>query len=167
MGDLKDLEGFLKELEDGVFTRRTKQSLGDEAIDIVRNRTKTGRGVSSDTSRSPSTSKLKDVSPGYSKWRAENPGGGSFAAKGRKSNLTYTGQMLDAIISRVTAKGFQLSVSNSSRRDDNLTNKKLAEKVAKDGRPFFALTKDEQQIIRKMVDDIVRGELKKLTSKYF
>jgi hypothetical protein len=72
---------------------------------------------------------------------------GEFGSPGR-SNLTLSGQMLNAIRYRANKEGFNLYIDNSSRQGDNSTNAQIASYVRKK-RPFFALTGGEQRIVLK------------------
>lgn len=166
-GSLKDFENMLAEMERGIFTRKNKSQLAVEARDVIKLRTQAGGGVSSDNVKSPGPDKIDKVSPGYAAWRKKNPGGGQHSiTSGRKSNLTYTGQLLKAIKISLTARGFELNIAGTSRTGSSLTNKQVAEKVSRNGRPFFALTKDEQQLITQMVDDIVREHILRIVKKF-
>jgi hypothetical protein len=92
-------------------------------------------------------------------------GKGAFAPKlgafgrPRKSNATLTGDMLENIILKSTEDGFQLIISND-RREDGLTNRKVAEYYSKD-RPFFALTAGEIRILTRELERIIQDLIDK------
>jgi hypothetical protein len=80
-----------------------------------------------------------------------SPVTGEFGSP-RRSNLTLTGQMLNAIKYSSDGKGFKLYIDNNSREKDNNTNAQIASYVRKK-RPFFALTGGEQRILLKQFTD--------------
>lgn len=100
--------------------------------------------------------------------------------KTKKSNLTFSGQMLDSITFSVNSPfGFNLFIPNSSRRayknDDVLnnsttpTNRDVAIFVQSgrnhptysEPRPFFELTKGETRIIIKKYNDIIKSIIRR------
>jgi hypothetical protein len=135
--------------------------LAELSRDILWKRVKAGYGVTSDESSSPTKDRLKELSKPYVKSRRKMVLG-EFASPGR-SNLTRTGQMLDSIITKIKKGGFILEIPNSSRTDSSISNKKVAEHVSENGRPFFALTDKEQlQIVRQYLNLI-----RQLSTKLF
>lgn len=88
---------------------------------------------------------------------------GVFGKPG-KSNLTFSGQLLNAQVVNANQTGFKISVRRSSRRGDNKTNQQVQEIVEAE-RPYFSLTRDENRIIEKKWTQIVRKELDKLLRK--
>jgi hypothetical protein len=78
-----------------------------------------------------------------------------------KSNLTLSGQMLEALDYKSTSKGFTVFVKNTKRskignEKKTITNDKVAEYVSKQGRPFLALTKSEQNILSRSFQRLLR-----------
>ena len=88
----------------------------------------------------------------YKRRRKLHPGSGERFSPNR-SNLTYTGQMLNAITSKPTRSGFELQIKNTLRSDSSSSNKEIAKYVSEKGRPFFALTRPEQRVIMKKYRD--------------
>lgn len=132
--------------------------------------------------------KLKPLSPNYIKYRRElQRGAKSNASKALKksglkklanslemrkfgeffaptrSNLTLTGQMLDALKTEIDAEAGQgtVYVDSTKRTDSDLTNAQVAQKVAEDGRPFLGLDLVGRDRIRRMVIADLRRKLKR------
>lgn len=80
-----------------------------------------------------------------------------------KSNLTMTGQMLDALEANVVAGKIVITVEATPRRDseEGLTNKDVAKKVINEGRPFLGLDSKGVDRIRKQAIADLRRSLKK------
>lgn len=87
---------------------------------------------------------------------------GEFFSPSR-SNLTLTGQMLDALKTDVDPGGGRaiVFVDDTPRKDDDLTNAEVAVKVAKAGRPFLGLDRVGRDRIRRMVIADLRRKLKR------
>lgn len=77
-----------------------------------------------------------------------------------KSNLTMTGQMLNAISYKVKKLGGIIFIKDSTRRDGKNTNKEIAEYVSKN-RPFFHLSDSEIRQLKREAVKLVRSKLKK------
>lgn len=83
-----------------------------------------------------------------------------------KSNLTFTGQLLNSIVFKIVSKGkllFTFSgthegyVSESGQKGKNISNEKLAKYVAEQGRPFFGV----RPVMRSRVSRIVKTYMKR------
>lgn len=139
------------------------QSLGAMAREIIYNRTKSGKGLNSDSIESPSIVSLASLSRNYVKYRSKLQEKGftfgSFASA-RKTNLTLTGQMLEAIKVEARRNGFLLDIDESARSDSRLNNKQVA-RYAGEKRPFFALSNSEQTILFRELENKLRAELRK------
>lgn len=156
--NLGDLRKFLDRLNRDVVSTSTMRELGMLGRDIIFKRVKTGFGVNSERTPNPSLQRLKRLSPRYIEQRRRQGVGGSFGSPGR-SNLTNTGEMLDSMEVKVfNDSNFEILIPNSLRKDKKL-NSRIAEFVEKQGRPFFALTPDEQQILVKEIEDKIRKAL--------
>ena len=79
-----------------------------------------------------------------------------------KSNLTLTGQMLNALKYRIKSQGFELYIDDNTRESGGLTNAKVAEHVSENGRPFMAIAKPEKLVIIRLYQNIIRGIINKL-----
>lgn len=163
--------------------------LARKCREIIYRRVKNGYGVNSDTRKAESTSqvKLKPLSKSYiaqregkltfmtlkngqvipvdlGKYGKKNkvsfrPILGVFG-RPRKSNATFTGEMLESLSLRSTSEGFQLLIMNYRRKDDSgLTNYQVAKYYSED-RPFFALTSGEIRIIARELENIVKDLIK-------
>lgn len=172
------------------------------ARNIIYNRVKNRKGVTSDSSESPSQTTLRPLSSSYIAWRKgqlaffrrQGKNGNSYIVgltkkqwekisppelgefgNPSRSNLTLSGQMLSSMDSRVRPDGtIEVFIPNTIRQPirrvggppipnkTGLTNAQLAQMVADQGRPFFALTDGETRIITKQYEDAIKAELKKI-----
>ena len=140
----------LAELNDAMRSKRYVEPMGEFVVSMVRERTREGyRGVQ-DTGRN--TTKLKDVTPKWAKRRVKEPGRHPKAARGRKSNLTHTGAMLDNLQRLPTFSGLVIGFTSPKQADKAQGN-------AAKGRPFMNLSKGE---ISKAVDFLRRKLLKNI-----
>ena len=159
---VKGLEKLRDALENrfkGTFNASFNLLLAKKARDIIYKRTKSGRGVT-DVGPRAQPARLARLSTPYVERRKKTGVAGPFGSPG-KSNLTYSGQMLESIRVQANARGFRVEIPNTRRANSNLTNSRVAQYVQDNGRPFFALTQDEIQIL---VREIER-EVRKLTRR--
>ena len=163
MSSFDDLNRFFEEIERTVLNSKSMLRLGRITKNIIKDRTKSGlnsHGV-----------KLKKLSDPYVDRRKFTGVPGQFGAPER-SNLTYTGQLLESFDITGSLGTFSVIIPNTERRrppdekgkrfgigKDKLSNSQVAEQVAKNGRPFFSISKDEGQILAKDVEDNVRRVL--------
>lgn len=180
---IKGLDSVRRELEKkiNIFTVQFNQKLGKMARDLIYKRVKSGYGVTSLNPDVAQQTRLKKLSPSYieqrqgkaayftksgkvvrvpagTNFKPKKPKLGAFGAPGR-SNLTLSGQMLEAIRYEANARGVKVFIDNSAR-DDGYTNAEIAEFVQK-ARPFFILTRDELTVL---VREIER-EIKKVSRR--
>ena len=166
--------------------KRFKQSFGLFARKMMYARTKLGFGVSSDTAEASKVKrvKLSPLSDSYIKQRQgklkfftgkqgqvyakenssdfkiQKPKLGKLG-KPSKSNLTYTGEMLEALSFKITKTGVELYIDNSSRTDDSgLNNNEVAE-FASETRPFMNFTNDEHKRVVQFINDEIDRRLQK------
>jgi hypothetical protein len=78
----------------------------------------------------------------------------------KRSNLTLTGQMLEALDATVVGGKAKIFVQASSRTD-GLTNKEVAAKVAENGRAFLGLDDNGIDRIRRSIISVLRRLLKR------
>ena len=156
---LEKLREALKQRFTGTFNASFNLMLAKKARDIIYKRVKAGRGVTS-VGPNAQPSRLARLSIPYIERRKRTGVPGAFGSPG-KSNLTYSGQMLESIRVQASARGFRVEVPNSKRSNSNLSNSEVAQYVQDNGRPFFALTVDEIQFL---VREIER-EVRKLTRR--
>ena len=134
--DTRVLQRKIKRLTDRIESSRDRKAVGGFIIQTIRNRTrKRGKGVARAGGRERT---LRPVSEGYAKWRVtqrRHP----QAATGRKSNLTFTGRMLDdLIVKRSTKKQLLIGFRTQFSEDK-------AEWQSEQGRPFMFLSRGEIQ----------------------
>lgn len=151
----------LKQLLKGAEGKKIFDKLAKMAADLIFKRTKSGYGVDNDDTDQPHKIRLKPLSNAYVKLRSKRKPTGSFAGA-KKSNLTYTGQMLDNLISRGFKGGFEVQVKNSSRPDSSATNQEIAGYQREQGRMFLALTGKEQRILFREYEKMVRELARKI-----
>ena len=170
---LNDIANFLK---DRIYSY-TKRGYSMGAL-LTSN--KTGRAIGSPR-------KLKPLSPNYIRNRRDmvkekaksfktgitfknNPRAarkraiskfGPFFSPAR-SNLTLTGEMLEALTTSVDPKNATFTVSiDPSTRSDGENNAEVAKKVAKNGRPFLGIDEKGKEIIIRMIQASLRRSLKR------
>lgn len=93
-----------------------------------------------------------------------------------ESNLTFSGQLLKAIISEIVGSGITFKINDKIRRkvikpknprpntkDKKITNNELRGYLEEKGFEFFGLSKDDMKELRKevteLVSDIIRREM--------
>ena len=183
----------LQQFRESLFPQVFIKSLARDTQRIIYNRTKDGKGVNNDR-RQPINTKerrLKPLSDSYIEYRKGNliffrnkrnklirltkddwnqisrPRLGRFGAPAR-SNLTLSGQMLNAIKWELTAQGFEVYIKNTKRRRTHpkqstrptLTNEELAEIVSRE-RPFMAITLKEFRILERKIDRHINRQIRK------
>lgn len=190
----KDLKKILAQLPKRIYNKRILTRLANRAHDLIYDRVKRGFGVSSDTRPEPKQERLKGLSDSYKDFRRgkvvffvgeqgqtyglnkkqarksgikiERPRLGDRGTPA-KSNLTFTGELLDSIEAKVRKKrksGTILLRIPNSRRSDGKTNAQVAGWV-RDERPFFALTKKETRVILREWERVVRRFIRILVNK--
>lgn len=128
----KKLEGIIKEAK----SPKGMVIIGNIVIDIIRRRTRSGFGVSNGKKV-----KLKPLSNKYVEFRRRNRGRLSPFASPGKSNLTFTGQMLNGLVRKPVPGGVVITF-------DSQRNKRVAGFVS-DARPFMELADDEVEEVTK------------------
>lgn len=161
-----------------------KQSLGAFVRKMIYSRVKLGRGVTSDKAKPQAVrnKKLKGLSDSYIQQRKgrlkffKGKQGQTFAVekssrfsfskpklgplgKPSKSNLTFSGDMLEALEFKVTKSGVRVFVNNRIRKD-GMTNQEVAEHVSKD-RPFLNLSNVEHKRVIQFIEDEIDRRLEK------
>lgn len=143
-----------------VTKQKTMVEAGKYCIDIIYKRTKGGQGVTNHKAKSPTGEKLKPLSKKYVEYRKKYPPEGAFGSAS-KSNLTYTGQMLDSMRDRSTSKKISI-ILQGKRKNGGLSNAEVGDHVQNNGRSFFALSVKEQTLLYKFFSD----KLRELVSQY-
>jgi len=151
----KDFAKKLKELSEQIVKEVTNTQfmleLGGKASNLIFKRTRLGYGVSQQGS---DKERLKPLSDSYKKVRKAHPQ--STNTSPAKSNLTRTGEMLDAIQPIKTAIG---SVTIGLK--DSINSNKAQWNTEK-GRPFMNLSSAEMKQIQNFLRDKINSILDKL-----
>ncbi|MGB0257745.1 MAG: hypothetical protein ACPGES_03740 [Coraliomargarita sp.] len=105
--------------------------------------------------------KLKKLSKAYIDFRRKFSGRTGEFFKPAKSNLTFTGQLLESLKARSNVRTQVITLFVSGRRDDGLTNKEVAEHVAENGRPFLGI--DQKGIDR--IEQIGKRDIRRNWAK--
>ena len=161
---LNKVSEFLKAVQRDVFGSSAMAEVGERFRDVIYRRTKSGYGVNNDQLLSPSKVVLNGLSASYINQRRKRGVKGAFGSPGT-SNLTNTGQLLDSFVVSAKIGGVSIDIPNTRRKGKGKqdTNKRIAQFVATQGRPFFALTQDEQTLVRRDIEDRIR----KVFTKFF
>jgi len=140
---IKQLEKLGKKLQDEVV------EIAKEAAHLIKKRTRLGYGVEHHGAKKNRLDKLSD---GYKATRKRHkPKGPSTASK---SNLTYTGKMLDDLVAEPNGQG-----KAKIRLRTDLSRDKA--KWVSGKRPFLNLSKSEM----KQLQQLLNKKLTKLTDK--
>lgn len=148
----QDLQKFTRELRRGIgqtLSKRQMLSYGKFAIDLIVRRTRKGLGVrrTGDPERP-----LRGLSQSYVRFRRQNRFRLDATTNPRKSNLTFTGQMLRSMrVKNVSDRLVRWGPDRRARRG-GLTNEEVAERVSR-LRPFNNLSAKEIDRLAKFVDD--------------
>jgi hypothetical protein len=177
------LRGLIKEIENSLkesIEKKNFEPIVEEAADMVKLRTRLGYGVERPGA---GRQRLKPLKDSYKKQRAnkvrfwtdpqgrvrsreiENGGGRhpelSSETTPSKSNLTFTGQMIDSVEGRATGNGKGV-ISVTGTRNDGMRNSEVAQYVTDAGRPFISLSNIE---IKRIVDMLRRSILDRVRRK--
>ena len=120
---------------DRAFDGAYLNELGGDIVKQIQVRTRSGFGVAGNGQRQR---RLRPLSSRYIEQRRFARGVGILAGSTTpaRSNLTYTGNMLESINYRVNRRNIQFGFSNSEAE-------RVAEEVQSRGRPFFNLSSTE------------------------
>lgn len=157
------LDEFIKNLKLVIgepFSKRGMRTLGNLAIKRIQDRTRRGYGVAITGNNQ---SRLKPLSESYKKFRKRNRGQLDSTTSPTKSNLTFSGRLLRSlVIKELSNRQVIWGPKANKRAGSNLTNEKLGEIVAKKGRPFNNLSKQDIQAIRREMEKSLRLAIRKL-----
>ena len=155
MTPAQQLKALKKKVEEALGDNPEMDFILDELPAIIRIRTRLGKGVD----EGGSITKLDKLSDAYVKVRAKSKL--HKDTKTKKSNLTFTGQMLDSIKGERRGMLFIFGFKGN-RADGKITNDKLAQYNREKGRPFFKLSKSEESGLRRKITKIIKESVKKL-----
>jgi hypothetical protein len=152
-----------KDLKESLNNSRM-QKIGEFVVEKIRIRTRLGFGVSGNLKPrerlKPLAEASKEIRKGFKK-----AGELSNLTTPGRSNLTFTGQMLDGLTVRVISMGKIIVDVTGTRRilkkGDLRTNKEVARKVTDEGRPFMYLTDKDYKAVVNFVRDGFKSILKK------
>jgi len=160
MSAANDITRFVKKLF-GVFDRfvddAKMRAIGVEASRLIKVRTRLGYGVSSNGKQ---RKKLKKLSDNYLIFRAKHRDELDSETSPERSNLTFTGQLLNSMKVKKAKKGSVIIGPSGKRSGERLTNDELGQHVEDAGRPFNYLsnleTKQVERFARKTFGDLVK-----------
>lgn len=161
----KRLDTLMEIFRDAIekeITAPVAKKLGEGLASQIKKRTRLGYGVNKFGARI----KLDALSDDYVDKRVEYKENLSDATTAKRSNLTATGQLLDAI--KGGGERAKPIVSISGKRSRELTgsksrksNAQVSNFVAMNGRPFFGLTTSERKAFVREVKTILLAGVKK------
>lgn len=157
--DLSKFSRAMAKVLEDVSSPASMREIGDEAADRIRTRTRLGKGVDE---RGGDPFPLKALSPGYKEFRKKKKAGpgklSQFTSPG-KSNLTFTGQLLDSI--RVISQGAaSVVIALYGGRKGGGTNKEVGGYVS-EARPFLNLSKAELNGLARTIRQRIDASLKR------
>lgn len=136
--------------------RKAARDLALTLPDVIRERVRSGIGL---------TGTFKALSESYVRLRRRLSRGLSKETNPETSNLTATGQMLNAIIGQATGTVIRIFIRGNRKRelsgDSVKSNNEIRGYVEKD-RPFFGLTKNERALAEKNAAEIIAQEIKRV-----
>lgn len=132
----------------GIIGRFSLRPYAKDAAERVRIRTRLGYGVQ-DGERGGKRERLKPLKPDYRIFRKKSKKTNRKLTTPAKSNLTLTGQLLDAIRGRV--RGKTIEVYFKENRNDGVKNTDIRKGQAEQGRDFFELTDKEVKGLRNQI----------------
>lgn len=134
------------------------QKIADSTALDIKRRTRLGFGVHANGAKRKRLKRLSD------KYIARRRATGTHdETSPKKSNLTYTGQLLNSLKAEGYKKGFRI-VFNDRRKGEKLTNSKLAEYVSK-ARPFLNLSNRQIQRLGEDIASNIKDEISKEFNK--
>lgn len=142
---VKKFNTQLMKIRNKLVDKRNLEDLAEKAVKMIRDRTRLGLGLYKEGSTKPK--KLAPLSPKYKKWRKKNrPSGPTTPAK---SNLTYTGDMLDDIDFKITGnkkEGYSIKIGiwEENSKDKALWNAEM-------GRHFMGLTYPQVKELKRWI----------------
>lgn len=155
----KQLNTIARNIRRGIgfsVSKKQMRELGFEAIDIIVERTRKGQGVKRTGGRK---GRLKRLSPRYIAYRKTQRLDRTTSP--RKSNLTFTGQMLRSMTVKTSSNRRVTWGPNKRRRKGGLTNERLGE-IVSIARPFNNLSSRELTKLAKNIERVLARQLKNL-----
>jgi hypothetical protein len=154
-------KAITSEIRKRVADALSNSTIAEDTADQIRKRTRLGKGVD-DSGKQGSLKPLGAFARPENKdkyidkrKKARLAGELSELTTPKKSNLTYSGQLLDAIKGRV--KGFQIIIEILGNRQDGMSNDQLREYV-EEKRPFFKLSNPEKKALIRALKKMILGK---------
>ncbi len=164
--DIKELPADLQKIFDSMFDKETLETIAEWIRSTIYKRTKTGKGLAGVNRQigGVANKEIDIVSPGYAEWRKGRITGPN-PKSGRKSNLTFTGELLESM--RAYVKNGQVVVEiPGERHSSGIDMRKLLDHVEiENGRPFFGLSETEKKTLDSMISRMIRDKLRKANNK--
>lgn len=135
----------LRRAEANLTSRQTLDNIGDKLTDDIKKRTKLGFGVEN---QGGSQKKFKGLAPSTKKTRKSQSQKLSSDTSPAKSNLTFTGAMVDSI-NHESEKG-RILIKATGQDEKGIKNSDKIKYNAEKGRIIFNLTKGQ---IRELKDE--------------
>ena len=151
-----DLRDQIRSKIKDAFSKKLMKDLGKEMADRIRVRTRTGKGVDSMGADAKPLKRLKDS---YRKVRKNSPDLNRSLTSNVKSNLTFTGQLLDSIQGDAINER-QFIITLKENRNDGIKNADLTRWQEEKGRKFFYFSRAEIKAIYNKINQFLRKELK-------
>lgn len=144
---------------DRVLTGNDFDFLLDEIPEKIKTRTRLGKGVTD----GKEIVGLAPLTENYIKKREDSRGELSNVTKPKRSNLTFTGQLLEAIdgVKLSTGKMIKFVFTFKENRRDEASNKAIVRAQATMGRRFFDLAKSEKAFFERKIAKVIREKIRK------
>jgi hypothetical protein len=156
---ISQIAAELKKYLQGLVTKEMKLEWAQYAVDIIYKRTKSGKGLTSNTVSFGGNSlrQIEPLSPGYISYRSRRILGPYASPK--RSNLTLSGELLESIIARVQGDKAIVEIEDV-QHGSGIGMKELARAVSDKGRPFFGLADSEVKILEAFVKRTLRDKIR-------
>jgi hypothetical protein len=164
--DISELPRDLDKLFNDLIGPKELEFIATWVRDTIYKRTKSGKGLKEVNRKIGGTSNksIDDVSEEYSKWR-KGKITGPFPKSGLKSNLTFTGELLESMRAMVR-KGQAVVEIPKGRHSSGVDLQKLLDDVEiENGRPFFGLSDTEMKTLDSMIRRMIRDKLRVANKK--
>lgn len=138
------------------FSQKVMKNVAQDTANRIKIRTRTGKGVKV-TGADPEP--LKALSAKYKNYRRKTDKLNRSSTTPGKSNLTFTGQLLDSIYGdSINERSFFISIKED--RNDGVKNSDIVEGQEKQGRKFFYFSRAEIKSIYNAINNFLRKEFK-------
>lgn len=162
--DIKYLEADLKKFIESIVTKEMKLEWAQLVADTIYKRTKSGKGLTQNKTSvgGNSLKKIEPLSDSYVRYRSSKILGPYASAK--RSNLTFSGELLESIIAKVAGKAAIVEIQDT-QHSTGIGMKELAQRVSDKGRPFFGLSDSEAKTLENYVKRKIRDKIRSLIKR--